>query len=218
MSGSINMIDSGVEIDSSVDNHVTADRFKLLISSDKNNQRYGAFQFAARASGRTDISMAVTNMDYDGNLFSGGIWVCAEKLGQIDYIVSNPDAFRYAIGVTKSEVYTNSKSCSITAANIDSNVEGADISVPRGIYLIRAQWVFNSTTTARVTKCMIWNYSDNREIAQQRIAQGTGNFCVVECTAIAAFSDTKIIQVRGASNVTSGAGSTNITAVRVGVA
>ena len=217
--GNLTLKDTGLELDTSNNNGVDADRFKVLEAIDNNGQRYGVFQFAARADGGTDVSMTATNMKSNGETWAGGIWAMAKKDGSMHYIVTQPDKFKNALLLSDiGRRYTATKSVAITSTDIDTDAEGASITLPKGTYMVMGQWCFETVlpiTTTRVTKCKIYNKTTSVNTAEQRICQGAGNFCVVQSTALVVLSAENTLCVKGAATQTSVAGTTSITAIKI---
>lgn len=221
-SGNIVLKDTGFALDTSVDNGVPQDepRFKLLGAYDKNGRRFGVFQFAARDDGGTDVAMVATNMKTDGETWAGGIWASAEKDGTMNYSITQPAKFKEAIGLTDlGKRYTNFANKSITVADIDTEVEGASLTLPKGSYMIMGQWTFNSLSSMdlkRVTKCKLYNKTTGTDISEQRVSQATGNFCVLQAFGLVTLSaESSVICVRGAATQTSGNGGTSIIAMKI---
>lgn len=208
---------SDVTIGKTANNGVTTSAYNSYQLRDSADTMYGMTQYCANSNGNVYTSIHAHNMTTGGADVDNALYVYANKDGTLTYAVTDKPNFRAAIGLADlGNIYSATKSASITTANIDSHVEGATITLGIGKYIIFGQWAFNSTTGARVTKCRLYNKTTATDMSQTRVAQGAGNYCVLQAIAFANITtNNTVIAVTGASTVTSGSAGTSIFAIKI---
>lgn len=208
---------SDVTIGKTANNGVTTSAYNSYQLRDSADTMYGMTQYCANSNGNVYTSIHAHNMTTGGADVDNALYVYANKDGTLTYAVTDKPNFRAAIGLADlGNIYSATKSASITTANIDSHVEGATITLGIGKYIIFGQWAFNSASGARVTKCRLYNKTTATDMSQTRVAQGAGNYCVLQAIAFANITtNNTVIAVTGAATVTSGSAGTSILAIKI---
>lgn len=117
------------------------------------------------------------------------------------------------------KVTSASKSVQITTAGIDNNIDGAEINIDAGTYIVAAAATINSAETVydrNIQVRLLAKKSDNTTSVISRERVGAINFSELRTTAIyTATEKVTLICQKSASTAEQAAGNTNITAVRI---
>lgn len=114
--------------------------------------------------------------------------------------------------------YQNSGSYAITTAGIDTYTNGPRITIPAGSYMFVGAWTFNSASASGDRNMQVGFRSGASGTLwgeRVRIRQSSGNFAVLNVSALRVFTSETTVYLAGSASMTSGAGDTWITAVRL---
>ena len=114
--------------------------------------------------------------------------------------------------------YQNSGSYAITTAGIDTYTNGPRITIPAGSYMFVGAWTFNSASASGDRNMQVGFRSGASGTLwgeRVRIRQSSGNFAVLNVSALRTFSSQTTVYLAGSASITSGAGDAWITAVRL---
>lgn len=114
--------------------------------------------------------------------------------------------------------YQNSGSYSITTAGIDTYTNGPRITIPAGSYMFVGTWTFNSASASGDRNMQVGFRSGPSGTLwgeRVRIRQSSGNFAVLNVSALRVFTSQTTVYLAGSASITSGAGDAWITAVRL---
>lgn len=119
--------------------------------------------------------------------------------------------------VVPNRVYTGVKYVQITTADVDTRVDGAEVTVPAGTYIITASATFNTATSSGTRNNEIRLMAgDGNVVARQRIVAGTSNFAEMRVADVYTVTSSATFTCQKSSSITEKETAlTSITAVRL---
>ena len=142
-----------------------------------------------------------------------------ENADDLGYVLDNQIYNRiYDTKTGIGSCYVASSSDIISTAGIDTHTQGASITLPAGVYVVTAQWVFNTRSSSANTnsQCSIKNLDTGSIISSQRYFASGYNYNVIQTGGMWPIANTTRLAVMGSSSITYTSETTNwIHAVKI---
>lgn len=150
MAGNISRQPPNVIIDASTNNHVTSNtQVSGYYFVDNNDTIFTRYQSYLTNAGAVAARIAAQNMDTNGDSYTNYFYVGVRKNGELYYSMTDPAAFRSAIGIEEApSVVEDVKSSSQAVSVADTtHTTVLQISLTPGTWMVNATAIFASNAT-----------------------------------------------------------------------